>query len=336
MLVAMAGAGRLVVACGLLAVVVRARADTPTSGDVPWARGVTPEQKAAAQHLLDEGNELLLHNQYREALGKYEQAVAVWDHPAIRFNIVRAQIALGRSVDAADNLDKALAYGQAPLDEGVYREALNYQRLLAAQLATVEITCTQHDVHVTFDGAPLLTCPGTKSLRTTPGVHAIVGTKSGFLTRTFDSVLLPGKRQPIAVSLVERGAVTVTHRWAVWKPWVVAGGGAALAGAGAVLEVLARNNVDRYDQYVQSCQSSQTNYANGCPKNDPQLVRYQSRSRIEQGFGIPSIAVGGAALVTGVVLIVLNRPHAFVAEQPPVIMPVVTKGGAGAVVSGRF
>jgi hypothetical protein len=70
---------------------------TPTSPkprhDTPWSRGVTDAAKAQAQALLEEGNALIVQNLFREALAKYEAALAAWDHPAIRFNMVRALIA---------------------------------------------------------------------------------------------------------------------------------------------------------------------------------------------------------------------------------------------------
>src|SRR6185312_506210 len=86
-----------------------ARAD-----DQPWAVGVSDAQKAQAQKILEEGNQLFLKKDYAQALDKYKAAVAVWDHPAIRFNIVRCLIQLDRPVDASDNLALALKYGAAP------------------------------------------------------------------------------------------------------------------------------------------------------------------------------------------------------------------------------
>ncbi len=96
-------------------------APTPASG--PWADGVTDAQKAAARTRLDAGNARFLDKKYGEALEQYRQAVAIWDHPAIRFNMVRCLIQLERPVDAYDNLVLALTYGAAPLEEAVYLEA---------------------------------------------------------------------------------------------------------------------------------------------------------------------------------------------------------------------
>ncbi|MDB4956155.1 MAG: hypothetical protein JWO36_3724, partial [Myxococcales bacterium] len=97
----------------------------------PWAAGVSDAHKKSAKTLLDSGNVLFLGHDYVAALEQYKQAVAAWDHPAIRFNIVRCLIQLDRSLDAFDNLQLALKYGAAPLEAAVYNEALAYQKLLA-------------------------------------------------------------------------------------------------------------------------------------------------------------------------------------------------------------
>ena len=58
-------------------------------------------QKAQAQKILEEGNALFLKKDYAQALEKYKAAVAKWDHPAIRFNMVRCLIQLDKPVEAS-------------------------------------------------------------------------------------------------------------------------------------------------------------------------------------------------------------------------------------------
>jgi hypothetical protein len=101
----------------------------------PWSVGVTDDQKATAQGLLEDGNALFLRSDWTGALAKYTEAVGVWDHPAIRFNMVRCLIQLERHVEAYDNLKLALQYGAAPLEDAVYTEALSYEKLLENEIA---------------------------------------------------------------------------------------------------------------------------------------------------------------------------------------------------------
>src|SRR5258706_3322048 len=104
----------IVLACGRTG-----RADDATA---PWSQGVSAEHKAAAKKLLEAGNVAFLERRYNEALDLYKRAVAEWDHPAIRFNIVRCLIQLDRPVDATENLEAALKYGATPLEDAVYAE----------------------------------------------------------------------------------------------------------------------------------------------------------------------------------------------------------------------
>ena len=134
-------------------------------------------KRPSAQKLLEEGNALFLKKDYAQALEKYKAAVGSWDHPAIRFNMVRCLIQLDRPVDASDNLALALKYGAAPLEEAVYTEALSYQKLLANQIGDLDVTCEQAGVKVTLDGQPLLDCPGKEHRRVAPGQHQLVGTE---------------------------------------------------------------------------------------------------------------------------------------------------------------
>ena len=183
----------------------------------PWAEGVTDSQRAEAQARLEEGNALFLKQSYKEALEEYQAALRAWDHPSIRFNIVRCLIQLDRSVDAYDNLREALRYGAAPLEENVYREALSYEKLLANEVAEVEIACTQQGVQVLLDGRDLLACPGRSTRRVTPGKHGVVANKAGFLTMTSELKVLGGSREALDITLLPvTRATKVVHRWSQW------------------------------------------------------------------------------------------------------------------------
>jgi len=187
-----------VFAAALVGMTASARAETP-----PWSVGVTEAKKAEAQKYLEAGNALFLDKKYAEALEKYKSAVGAWDHPAIRFNIVRCLIQLDRPVDASDNLNLALKYGAAPLEEAVYSEALAYQKLLANQIAEVEISCSQDGAKITLDSQNLIDkCPGKEKRRVAPGKHGVVATKDGFMTKQTEIVVIGGKTEDVDVKLV--------------------------------------------------------------------------------------------------------------------------------------
>jgi hypothetical protein len=312
----------IALAAALLAGAGAARADEP------WAIGVTDEQKRQAQALLDEGNTRFLDGHYPDALAIYRRALAIWDHPAIRFNIVRCLIQLERPVEAYDELEQALRFGHRPLAEAVYQEALGYQKLLAGQIAELEVRCRQPDVAVTIDGQHVLTCPGQARRRFAPGTHQVVARRAGYLTLTRDVIVLPAAPQQVDVTLVSMAAASVTvRRWAWWKPWAVVGGGAAVALIGGLVEWRASADYDEYDRVI-AVECGQV----GCDQEPAAAAELRARARLEDRIGVATLAVGGVGLAVGAALAVLNRGRI---ELPSVeIMPAA--GGASAVVRLTF
>jgi hypothetical protein len=299
--------------------------------DTPWSRGVSADRKATAQALLEQGNDLFVQNQYKDALAKYTEAVASWDHPAIRFNMVRALIALDRPLDAYDNLQKALAYGKDPLEEQVYAEALNYQILLEGQIATLSVECKQDGVQISVDGEAYLACPGAKSVRTLPGSHAVVGKKDGYMTSTQDVTLLPGKVEPVVVQLESIQQATRTRtRWSTWKPWAVAGAGAVLGGLGVLVDVQASNDMNTFESQV-AANCGET----GCGGDgEPPVPPGESRALLENRIAIGIMVAGGAAVAAGVTMVILNRPQTYIPEAT--VTPIVGANGGGVAISGHF
>jgi hypothetical protein len=311
----------------LLIALVLAHAAVAAAEDSPWSRGVSDEQKRIAQGLLEQGNQLMLASKFKEAVPIYERALASWDHPAIRFNLVKALIGLDKVLDAADNLDKALAYGAAPLEEQVYSEALNYKRLLDKQYATLEVRCSQPSVKLGLDGKPALACPGSRELRVLPGEHSIVGAGPGFVTEVRELTLLGGTRSTLTFELLAPGEAV--RRWATWKPWAVVGGGAAVAITGVVFNVLARDRRD--DLHARTATQCSVRGCDEARYEELGLRALEDRVRTFNRVSLIALGVGGAAVITGGVLVMLNRaePEApRVAVQPGATGVTVTVGGS--------
>ncbi|MDX2094003.1 MAG: tetratricopeptide repeat protein [Kofleriaceae bacterium] len=317
---------------GLLLAAVPAAAETP-----PWSVGVSEAQKKEAQKSLDAGNAKFLDQKYAEALENYKVAVAAWDHPAIRFNMVRCLILLDRPVEASDNLKQALKYGAAPLEDTVYAEALSYDKLLASQIADLSVTCKQAGVKITLDGQPFATCPAAESRRVAPGSHQVVGTKQGYLTRTVEVVIVGGKRDQVTLDLdpIEKAA-RVVHRWPGWVPWVVFGSGFAIASIGGVLNLSAAADMESYDRTVtQQCSVL------ACSADDPRLgdfAKLDDSARTKSQLAIGIMTAGGATVVTGAVMLYLNRGRTVYPESIERLRPSVTPmpGGAALSLGGTF
>lgn len=318
---------------GVLASAVPAQAQTP-----PWSVGVSDAQKAKAQKFLEAGNALFLDKKYAEALDQYKSAVGEWDHPAIRFNIVRCLIQLDRPVDASDNLKLALKFGAAPLEEAVYTEALSYDKLLANQIADLTVECTQPGVKITLDGQHLATCPAKEARRVAPGQHQIVGTHSGLLTRTVEMVAIGGKQQAVTIKLDPLAkAARVEHRWPQWVPWGVFIGGFAVGGFGVVFNVWAANDMEAYDTAIgQQCPTMACDV-----ETDPKLADARDlddRSRTKNLVGVSLMVTGGAAIAAGGLMLYLNRGRTVYPTSVERMTPSITPmpGGAAFSLSGAF
>ncbi|MEZ4399535.1 MAG: PEGA domain-containing protein [Kofleriaceae bacterium] len=316
-LIALALAGALVA--------VPAAADPP-----PWSVGVTDAAKAAAQGHVDAGNAQFLAGKFVDALAAYRAALAAWDHPAIRFNVVRCLIQLDRPVEAADELKLALRYGAAPLDDAVYAEAVTYDKLLANQIGELTVTCAQRDVAVTLDGVALATCPIEISRRLRPGAHQVVGTRPGYLTEAPTVIVLGGEPTRLALTLAPLAAsARVVHRWSPAVPWLVFGGGLVVAGAGGLVDLSAAADAASYDRYVaQHC-------AERACDRDLELAAVaalETRAAQKSVIGTGLVVVGAGAAVTGAVMLYLNRART-VSDAPPRVTPTVTPTAGGVVLS---
>jgi tetratricopeptide (TPR) repeat protein len=301
----------VVVALALLCGVARA-------DDKPWAKNVPQQQQDKAFALYEDANKLFADGEYKRALDKYEAAIAQWDHPSIRYNLAVCLINLDRPVDAYQNLTLALRYGEAPLGEDLYNEGLNYQKLLAKQVAEVEVASHDADVRISLDGKPLTLVAGRAStLVAANESHEVIASKPGYQTlrRPLDK-LPPGQKTTIEIKLspLETGR---------WKPWAVIAGGAIIGGAGAYVYGLARSNIADYEKAVETKCPCASDADLGADADLP------DRARTKEIAAYSMFALGGVTIATGIVLVVRGRSHTSVA-------PSVTNDSAGISFSGSW
>lgn len=298
----------------------------------PWAQGVPAERQEEALRLFQEANALFAESKYTQALTRYRDALRAWDHPGVRYNTAVALIHLDQPLVAFENLEAALRYGATPFDAETYKQALLYQKLLAGQVAEVEIACDEPGAEVALDGERLFVGPGTHRRRVLPGAHQLVAQKPGFVTETRVLQVAAGKPLSERVVLQEAKAapVRLVRRWDTWKPWTVLGAGVVVALVGAPLMLDAQSNLNRFDDdLARMCPS-------GCREQELPATVLDSRSRgqVENGVAVALFGVGGALAVTGVVLLTLNQPQP---EQAPVsVLPVAGPGLLGVAATLRF
>src|SRR5450432_3343939 len=188
-----------IVLMGLVMAQTASAQDKPKSGpgvaeaERPWAKGVAPDQQRIALQMFQEGNALLKENLFKRASDRYAEALSHWDHPAIHYNLALALLNLDKPIEVYQHMEKAMAYGDGPLDMEKFQHAKSYRALIEKELARLEVTCDAADANVTLDGVTLFTSPGKWEGLVRSGKHAIVATKQGYLTSEKTKSLPPGE-----------------------------------------------------------------------------------------------------------------------------------------------
>jgi len=312
-----------------LAVLLAASSARGDDKDMPWAAGVSADAQREANALFAAGNSLFAEQAHSAALEKYQAALAIWDHPLVRFNMAVTLIRLDRLVEADDQLARALRYGDKPFTPELYRQALDYQTLVAGRVGTITARCKQPHVQISLDGKPWFECPGERAARALAGRHAVVGERTGLMTESRRVLVLGGSVAAETIALVPvENAVTLRYPLKRWTPWVTAGAGVAIAATGLGVWFWGRHQMDQFDtEFAMQCPT-------GCEldlSKHPSLASLHSSARLKGGLGTGLMIGGGAITIGGVVLALLNRPHR---ELPVDVQP--RPGGASVVVTGRF
>lgn len=301
----------------------------------PWANGVTQANQDSALALYREGNSFFEQSNHAQALAKYREALARWDHPAIRFNTAVALINLDQPLEAFEHLEAALRFGEAPFGSETYKQALLYRKLLSGQVAELEVTCDEPGAELTLDGEVLFTAPGKALRRLRPGAHQLVSKKAGFETLASAVQLAAGETRHEVVTLQRTvvAEVKLVRRFPLWLPWTVMGAGAVVALVGVPVMASAESSYERYDQDLSRVCPS------GCPLASlpGSVLDLKQSAAAQNGAAIGLFSVGGAAVVTGVVLAVLNQPRP---ETPSAvtaqIVPFIGPAASGVMVGGAF
>jgi hypothetical protein len=312
-------------AFAIVAVLARvAGADTAK----PWLQGVSEATQNQANALFSEANQLFAQQAHAPAVEKYRAALALWDHPLIRFNLAVTLIRLDRTLEAADELERALRFGSDPFPADLYQQALDYQALLKKQVGNVAASCDQAGVHVLLDGKPWFECPGAKTERVLAGPHAVVGERDGYLTASTKLVVVGGGTDTAKLHLVTLdAAVKLEYPYPRWAPWAVTGAGAAIALGGLAVWLSGRAQMDQFStDLAAACPS-------GCTLSSQMssLANERDSAELKGKIAVAMGITGGVAIVGGVVFTILNHPKRV---MPVEIAP--TQGGITAAKSWTF
>jgi tetratricopeptide (TPR) repeat protein len=300
----------------------------------PWSHGVPMAQREAARALFLEGNRYLDIPLFAQAAEKYQEALALWPHPAFHFNLALAQLNLVQPVEAYESFGRAMAHASDGIGEDKHRLAEDYRHRLEQRLGRIEVTCDEPGAEVTLDGRPLFVGPGRFSGVVLPGEHQIVASRAGFIPETRRIVVSAGERNAVALVL-QRPAHTVTERYLpAWIPWASLGLSAAVLGVGGYFDRSSQRSLAAFDALVtERC-------PRGCtPDIAPELPPRHASAERERHLAQGLYLTGGIVLAGSAVLLYLNRERVVSRPEPDdslSFQPWLAPDGAGVAAQGRF
>ena len=321
----------------------------------PWAAGVSAENQKKALELFREGNQAHNDGLFVKAVDIYRAALKHWDHPAIHYNMALSLTNLEKPIEVEAELQASIKYGAGPLEKGKYEHAKQSLLLIEQQLATIEVSCQKEGARVSVDNKEVFVVeagkPNVYKARVRIGKHTFVAEKPGYATGLDAPFIGPGETFRIELKLYTAEELTrYKRRWnAKWVPYAVMGGGVVAGAVGFALARSAQSSYDDFDTAVRKC-NEQLGPNGGCATMDANLDLRDSgdskKTMAYVGYGI-----AGAAILTGGVLLYLNRSQAYQissddyrreqlekerAAGKVTITPVVSPDLAGAMVFGRF
>ncbi len=321
----------------------------------PWAVGVSVENQKIAIKKFQEGNQQLNDGLFPAAAKLYREALTKWEHPAIYYNLALALLNLDQPIEVYDSLEKSIKYGAAPLEKDKFEHAKEYMLLVEKQIATIDVSCSKPGAVISVDGKVVFTVgddgkPGHYVARVKIGKHTFVAEKPGYNAQVDAPFIGPGEPFRIELTLYTADELTRYKRqWnAKWMPYAVIGGGVALGLAGVLLEVSANSSYSDYDSAVAKCNADAS--SGGCA-NMGSVADMRKSGDTKRTLGYVGYGVAGAAAVTGLILLYVNRSQAYqitadeyrkelrekeAASAAVSITPVIGPDMAGAMLNGSF
>jgi hypothetical protein len=259
------------------------------------------------------GQEAYQHGDYEAAVRLWNEAYAIDARPALQYNLAQAHGRLGQLVEERDALELYIA--SADPEDALLAAARARVATLRERLArtAIRVEGGAPGAVLRIDGEERGRLPLSEALSVEPGSHRIEASAEGF--RTFRSTAIVPASEVVDVQVAMREISTAPVPVSSIALW--AGGGAVLAG-GAALGIVS---------FVSS--------GDALPGTGRADRAHAMALSADVMYG-----VGGAALVTGLVLYLVRDdagdgdPDA--AEARFDVAPLITAEGAGLSLGGRF
>lgn len=218
--------GCFVVVLLALEAVARAETGAPAGGE--------DESTQRARELFQQGLQLSDQNRWAEAAQTFDQALALRDAPAIRYNLAASLSRIDRLEEAANHAEAVLHHAETTAELRAQAEQILTE--IGGQLSRLEISLEGFETppRVVLDGTLLNPDQLSRPVWRLPGRHVATAEQNGAEVARVEADTVAGAPQSMTLRLVPREVVTPPadderERPLVrdWRLWV--GVGAAVA-----------------------------------------------------------------------------------------------------------
>jgi hypothetical protein len=313
----------------------------------PLAHAQAAADRATARQLGLDGQEALDKKDYATAEDRFRRADALFHAPTLLLGYARAEVGLGKLVNASEAYNRIVREGVPPGASSAFANALEAAKAEAgavqARIASVTVTVTgPESPTVTLDDQPLSIAALGVRRPVDPGTHVVRASADGWepaetrfavtdagsanAALSLQRITPVGPAAPLSSAVVGQTGETAAPR-DVSSPttkgsgqrtlgWVGLGVGAAGLAAGTITGILATS---KHSDLQSQC-------ANGCPPSaQGDLDSYHTLGTLSTvGF------IAGGVLAAAGLVFIITAPHDSTASAGPRVAPYVGLGSVGA------
>ncbi len=282
--------------------------------------------KEAADKLFTEALTELDRGRWDAACPKFRASQAADPAVGTLLNVAACSDHEGRPLEALEQYREVLRLNASTVDTrrraSVEASALEAIKLLERRIPSLVVKVEPAGATIAIDGQPRL--PG-ETVRLAPGAHAVRVAAEGFEPETRAINLAEAEHTSLEIDLIRSRSSQsdVDDASTALGPagWITGGAGLAVAIGGSVLVGMAASRASEIEDVCGAGAAP--------PRCDGDAALANALSDEGEAFrdaGVSLLVLGGAAMATGVVLLVLAPSSS---EQPVALVPVVTPEGGG-------
>lgn len=267
--------------------------------------------------------------QYKEAVREFKAAYNLSRKPDLLYNIAQCWERLGDLSQSISYYNRYLTESPKAADaEKVKLRIESLKRRL--ERTAIVLKGGPPGAAVFLNGKKIGFLPMSSPVKLKPGIHKVAVRKKGFVSFRSTVVAAAGRTVMVNVDMAKvDGRPVHAPRRPFWKrrriwTWVTLGLGTAALAAGAGLGVAATDSADEANIRLRSGD------LDGYDK-------HKRAAKLRAGLADGFFALGGAAVITSVILLFLEgRPRKPVERSAILIVPAISADTIGFSTAGRF